>query len=135
MGNNLVAPRDTITQQLPYFRASVSFDTVNIGTSGKVPLGTLPAGAVVAYAMVKITTAFNAATTNVLTVGTTATADAVLGAADIDETVVQTTIAWAAAGFKVSVDTPLFIKYTQTGTAASAGAADIFLFFVPNNDR
>ena len=135
MGTNQVAPRYVITQQVPYFRASVAFSTVNIGTAGKVPLGTLPAGAIVTHAIVKVTEAFNAATTNVLTVGTAAAADAVLAAADIDETVVQTTVTFAAAGYKVSVDTPLFVKYAQTGTAATAGAADIILFFVPNNDR
>lgn len=135
MGTNAVAPRSTVTQQVPYCRASVSFDTVNIGTAGKVPLGTLPAGAIVTHALVKITTAFNAATTNVLTVGTAASDAALLSGADFDETVVQTTITFAAAGYTVAVDTPLFIKYAQTGTAATAGAATIIIFFVPNNDR
>ncbi len=135
MGNFKVAPRSTVTQQVPYFRASVAFNTVNIGSDGMVPLGTLPAGAIVTHAIVKVTTAFNAATTNVLTVGTLASVDAVLAAADIDETVVQTTVTFAAAGYSVAVDTPLFIKYAQTGTAATAGAATIILFFVPNNDR
>ncbi len=44
MGTNAVAPRGVLTQQVPYFRASVAYSTVNIGTAGKVPLGTLPAG-------------------------------------------------------------------------------------------
>jgi hypothetical protein len=35
----------------------------------------------------------------------------------------------------VSVATPLFVTYTQTGTAASAGAADIIIHFIPDNDR
>ena len=135
MGNNAVAPRQPHTHQVPYMRATVAYNTLNIGTAGKVPLGTLPAGAIVTHAIVKVTAAFNAATTNVLTVGTAASADAVLAAADIDETVVQTTLTFAAAGYKVSVATPLFITYTQSGTAASAGAADIILFFVPDNDR
>jgi hypothetical protein len=63
MGNFTVAPRSPHTQQLPYFRRSVAFDTVEIGTAGKVPLGTLPAGAIVTGALVKVTEAFNAATT------------------------------------------------------------------------
>lgn len=135
MGNSAVAPRQPHTHQVPYMRASVAFDTLNIGTAGKVPLGTLPAGAIVTHAIVKVTAAFNAATTNVLTVGTAADEAAVLTGADFDETVVGTTLTFAAAGYKVSVATPLFIKYAQTGTAATTGAADIILFFVPNNDR
>ncbi len=85
--------------------------------------------------MIKITEAFNATTTNVLTIGTAADASAVLGATDLNELVVGTTIPLAASGFYVTVDTPLFIKYAQTGTAASAGAAIICLTFFPNNDR
>jgi carbon monoxide dehydrogenase subunit G len=116
-------------------RAAVAYNTVNIGVDGKVPLGTLPAGAIITYALVKINTPFNAATTNVLTVGTATSNAAVLTAADINESVAGTTITWAAAGYKVTDATPLFVVYTQTGTAASAGAADIIIHFVPNNDR
>jgi hypothetical protein len=122
-----VAARTPYTQQVPYFRASVAFNTVNIGTAGMIPLGTLPAGAIVTHAIVKVTEAFNAATT--------ADDDAVLTGADFDETVVGTTLTFAAAGYSVAVATPLYIKYAQTGTAATTGAVTIILFFVPNNDR
>jgi hypothetical protein len=44
-------------------------------------------------------------------------------------------VTFAAYGYYVSVDTPLFIRYTQTGTAATTGAVTVILFFVPNNDR
>lgn len=135
MGNLAVAPRSLHTQQLNYFRASIAFDTPQIGLDGKVPLGTLPAGAIVTGMLVKVGTAFNATTTNVLTVGTAASPSAVLGDTDIDELEVDTTLALAAYGYKVTSDTPLFIKYAQTGTAATAGAADVILFFVPDNDR
>jgi hypothetical protein len=135
MGTNAVAPRLPVTHQLPYFRATVEFDTYQIGTAGKVPLGTLPAGAIVTGMLVKVTEAFNAATTNVLTVGTASDDDAIIGAADVDETTVGTTVTFAAVGYKATAATPLFIKYAQTGTAATAGAADIVLWFVPDNDR
>jgi hypothetical protein len=135
MGNFTVAPRSPHTQQLPYFRRSVAYNTLEIGTSGKVPLGTLPAGAIVTGMLVKVTTAFNAATTNVLTVGTSADDDAVIGAADVNELEADTTVTFGAVGYSVTEATPLFVKYTQTGTAATAGAATIILFFVPDNDR
>src|SRR3972149_4339429 len=135
MGNLAVAPRSLHTQQLNYLRAAVAYNTPEIGTSGKVPLGTLPSGAIVSGMLVKVSTAFNAATTNVLTVGTLADASAVLDATDINELEVDTTVTFGAYGYKVSVDTALFIKYTQTGTAATAGAAAILLFFFPGDDR
>lgn len=135
MGNSAVAPRSPHTQQTPYFRASVAFNTRNIGTTGLVPLGTLPAGAIVSHAIVKRTAAFNATTTNVLTVGTAADAAAVIADGDADETTIGTTVVWGCAGYTADVATPLFVKYTQTGTAATTGAATIILFFVPNNDR
>ena len=135
MGTSAVAPRSNMTHQVNYFRAAVTYATVNIGTAGKVPLGTLPSGAIVTGMLVKITEAFNAATTNVLTVGTAADDDAILGATDINELEVDTTATFAALGYKVTADTPLFIKYAQTGTAATAGAATIILTYVPDNDR
>lgn len=135
MGNSAVAPRKNVTHQINYFRAAVSFDTYQIGTAGKVPLGTLPAGAIVTGCIVKILTAFNAATTNVLTVGTASDASAVFGDVDVDELEADTTLVGAAIGYRPTVDTPLFIKYAQTGTAASAGSAIIVMTFAPNNDR
>lgn len=135
MGTNAVAPRLPVTHQLPYFRATVAFDTTQIGTAGKVPLGTLPAGSIVTGMLVKVTEAFNATTTNVLVVGTADDSDAVIGAADVDETTVGTTVTFAAVGYKPTAATPLFVTYTQTGTAATTGAADIVLWFVPDNDR
>jgi hypothetical protein len=130
-----VAARQLHTQQEHYFRASVTYATVGIGTAGTVPLGTLPAGAIVTSCIVKVTEAFNAATTNVLTVGTAADDDAVMVAGDVNEAAIGTTIAVAPVGYTVTVSTPLYITYTQTGTAATAGAATIILGFVPNNDR
>lgn len=135
MGNSAVAPRSNVTHQINYFRAAVNFDTYQIDTAGKVPLGTLPAGAIVTGCIIKIVTAFNAATTNVLSIGTASDASAVLGAADVDETVAATTFAAAAIGYRPTADTPLFIKYAQTGTAASAGSAIVVMTFAPDNDR
>lgn len=135
MGNSAVAPRKNVTHQVNYCRASIAYNTLNIGTAGRVPLGTLPAGSIIVDMMVKVSTAFNAATTNELTVGTAADASAILGSTDIDELDVDTTATFVAKGYKVTVDTPLFIKYAQTGTAATAGAATIILMFVPDNDR
>lgn len=135
MGNLAVAPRSNVTQQVHYFRATVNYNTLNIDTTAKVPLGTLPANAIVTGVLIKIVTAFNAATTNVLTVGTSADAAALVAGADLDETVAGTTISFSQVGYMPTADTALFIKYTQTGTAASAGQAVVIVSFVPDNDR
>lgn len=135
MATHLVAPRQIHTQQEHYLRAAVAYNSLEVGTAGKFPLGTLPAGAIITGILATVSVAFNAATTNVLTVGTAASDASIVGADDLNEGAIGSTLSFASVGTKVSVDTPLFIKYAQTGTAASAGAADIILFFVPDNDR
>jgi len=135
MGTLAVAPRSNVTHQLNYFRASVAYNTPEIATAGKVPLGTLPAGAIITGMLVKVSEVFNAATTNVLTVGTAADDDAVIGGTDVDELLVDTTVTFAGYGYQVTADTTLYIKYAQTGTAATTGAATVVVFFVPDNDR
>lgn len=123
------------TQQTAFLRRSVAFNTPLIGTAGKVPLGTLPTGAIITGVLVKVTTAFNAATTNVLTVGTSGTADLIVGASDVNEAAADTTLSFASVGYIATEDTQLFVKYAQTGTAATAGAATVIVFFVPNTDQ
>jgi hypothetical protein len=122
------------SQQVAFFRRTVNFDTAGIGTNGTVWLGTLPPNAIVTGCTVKITAAFNAVTTNVLTVGDATVPDSVFAAADLNETVVATTVVAAAVGYRGSTtaETPLFVKYTQTGTAATAGQAIIMLSFIPD---
>jgi len=75
-----------------------------------------------------VTTAFNAGTTNVLLVGTTAGGNDILAASDITE---------ATPGFYpsnggakqilVTVDTPIYVTYTYTGTAPTTGQAFIVI--------
>jgi hypothetical protein len=122
------------TQQLAFLRRSFAFNTPLIGTAGKVPLGTLPANSIVTEIIIKVTTAFNAATTNVITVGTAAVDNSLVADGDFNEGVIGTTISTAQVGFTSTTDTQLFIKYAQTGTAATAGAATVIVMFVPNTD-
>jgi hypothetical protein len=82
---------------------------------------------------VSIETAFNAGTTNSLTVGTTAVPTAFAAAAS--------TVA-GTAGYKpgitstgqgnVTADTQVLAFFTQSGTAATAGLADILVHFYPH---
>jgi hypothetical protein len=128
------AARTPSTQQVPYLRRTVSYNTAGIDSTGVVWLGTLPPNAVVTSCFVKVLTPFNATVTNVLTLGDGTTADSVFAAGDVNETVAATTVVGAAIGYRGSatVDTPLFVKYTQSGTAATAGSAIILLTFIPD---
>ena len=130
-------PRTFHTQQIHYLRKLVNFN--DAGIAAGVKMGTLPAGAVLVSSHVHVTTAFNAGTTNVLTVGTQATLTEIINnAASIPGTAgVKLNIAPNAAPFLVDLaaDNDVYVSYTQTGTAASAGRAVITIEFAVNNDQ
>ena len=109
------------------FAGSVNFDDEDIDKGIKVC--DLPDNIIVTKAVAVVTEAFNAATTNVLTVGTNDDADNLLGSGDITE---GTAAAYAGGNKFVELGTggKVNAKYTQTGTDATAGAADIYLFVV-----
>src|SRR5918993_3457688 len=113
-------------------RGTVNYATANVATG--VEIGTIPAGSFVAGTHVHIVTAFNAATTNVLTVGTAADDD---GFATSAGTVagtpgVKLNLTGAQSGDTLTADTPVVFKYTQTGTAATTGVAQAVVTFYPH---
>jgi hypothetical protein len=120
------------TNQEHYITAQVAFNTTGITTG--IVIGTLPASAIVTRWVVHVTTAFNAATTNVLEVGTNsatfndiaATASTVAGTAGVK----SGDAAGSTARGRFAADTPVRAIYTQTGTAATTGAAEIIVFYV-----
>lgn len=115
-------------QQTHFFRKRVNYN--DPGIAAGVLLGTLPAGALLTDLNVRCNTAFNAGTTNALNVGTTA-----------GGTQIFTDAATAGArkptipNISFAADTDLFVAYAQTGTAASAGQADICIEYAPNIDQ
>lgn len=129
-----VTARQNALQGVHYIRANVAFNTAASGTS--VSMGAaIPAGAVVLFTSVGIQTVFNAASTNVLIVGTAGDDDALVAAGGVDETAVGVTnVVPATLGglMSSSADVELFWKYTQSGTAASSGVATIVVAYVPN---
>ena len=107
---------------------TISYDVEDPYT---VEIGTIPAGAVVIGCIVDVITAFNAGTTNVLTVGTAADDDHYVAAGDVDESAAGGTLV-ADKSEVVSADTAVYAKYTQSGTAATAGKARVtVLYAVP----
>jgi len=126
-------PRVTQYQLKHYLRKLVNFN--DTGIAAGVIMGTIPSGSLITNVEISVTTAFNAATTNNL----------LLGSSGADNTYVQT--ADAAAGTlgaknvtrafalgPVATDIDVYVSYTQTGTAATAGVAYIVVNYVPNND-
>lgn len=102
----------------------VSFDTKDIANG--VELIELPANMIITKAVAVVGKAFNAATTNVLTVGTNDSVDDLLGADDVTEGTAGT---YMKNIFEIRKGAPIKVKakYTSTGTAATAGEADIYL--------
>ena len=112
-------------EQLLY-AGKVNFDDTDVDKG--IDLCTLPANIVVTRAVAIVGTAFNAATTNVLTVGANDDVNDILGTSDITEGTADT---YTADKFvKYNAKKTVKAKYTQTGTAATTGAAEIYLFVV-----
>ncbi len=132
----IMNPRLLTEQAVNYYRLTINWNDQNIGAGQQ--FGALPAGAYILSIDAYVTTAFNAATTNVITIGTTkASANEVVGSGITAGTpgVYHLTSA-AGLGLAVTngVSPTLFAKYAQTGTAATAGAVTIVIAFIPNND-
>lgn len=119
--------RELHTQQTHYLRKRVNFN--DAGIAGGVVIGTLPAGSMIVNQAVRVSTAFNAATTNALNVGTSAGGAQVFTAAGTAGASLPT-----IANLSFATDQDIYVAYAQTGTAATAGVADIVIQFAPNND-
>ena len=107
--------------------------TIAYTDTGAVTIGTLPAGAQIVDVNIDVTTAFNAATTNTVTVGKTGSAAAFVTATSVGTagraSVATTGVysAWANVGTS-DVDYAT-VTYSQTGTAATAGAARVTIVY------
>ena len=107
-------------------------NTIAYTNSSAVTIGTVPAGAQIVSINIDVTTAFNAATTNTVTVGKSGSAAAFVASTSIGSagraSVATTGVysAWADVG---SADVPVTATYSQTGTAATAGAARVTIVY------
>ncbi|HAY09380.1 MAG TPA: hypothetical protein DCY18_05495 [Thauera sp.] len=108
--------------------ATVAFNTEGIADG--VFWFRMPSRATVTEFICDVTTAFNAGTTNVLTVearGSSTTEFAAAG--DIDESSeTEQTLTNPAV---IAQDLDIYIKYAQTGDAADAGEAEFSLTYTP----
>jgi hypothetical protein len=128
--------RKNSTQQVGYLRIGVNFN--DSGIASGIGKQWLPAGALIIGTDVYVGTAFNAGTTNVLTVGTEVStfANIVSGAADNEGAVglTQNIPPSGAALGPLAADAQVFVMYAQTGTPATAGQATVVIKYIPNND-
>lgn len=140
--------RQLQVQAINTFRKTVTFSDANIATGVKI--GALPPGAFITGVKCYVNTAFNATTTNNLLIGSAAAGGQFLASGVTAGTnCVAATAGYqsitAAAGLGLSVTggaTPtgstgawdIWVTYTQTGTAATAGSVTYVIDYVPNND-
>ncbi len=129
----LTTPRVYHTQQIHYLRKTVNYN--DAGIAGGVIMGTLPAGAQIVDIVVNVKTAFNAATTNNLLLGTSAAGNQIATTTDTAAGTAGFKRATTGGALTLAADTDVFVAYTQTGTAASAGVATIVIAYAPDNDK
>lgn len=128
--------RKNSTQQVGYLRFAVGYN--DPGIAGGVNKQWLPDGAVIIGTDVAVVTPFNAAATNVLTVGTVGDApDNIVAAADVTEGtagLTQNIKPTGAALGPLAAPKQVYATYSQTGTAATAGKAIVIIKYVCDND-
>lgn len=110
--------------------AIVNFNDTGVGSG--IKFGTLPIGARIVDVIVEVITAFNAGTTNVLTVGTNSTSfNNIVAAADVNEAAIGATRVDRGIGGSIAraADIDVYAMYTQTGTVATTGKAEVTIVF------
>jgi len=106
--------------------------TIAYTDTSAVTIGTLPPNAQILSIHIDVTTAFNAGTTNNITVGKTGSAAAYVAATAVNATgrasIATTGVysAWADTG---SSETTSTVSFAQTGTAATTGAARVTIVY------
>jgi hypothetical protein len=148
--NKIIPERScSATQNVCYVRVTVNFNDPRI--SSGVWFATLPKNAYVLAIDAYVGTAFNAATTNYLSIGATATGTDFLATTGTNASVTLgstgTTHATSAAGLGLvatgssSLQTaangavPVYIRYQQSGTAATAGVVTVVVAYIKNDDN
>ncbi len=128
--------RDNYEQQVSFIRKTLTFADAAAAANG-LAIGMIPAGAMIDVSIVDVSAAFNAGTTNDITVGTNPT--------NYDNILTSAQIAAATQGVKrglaptlrvdqVTQPTMIYLKSNLTGTAATAGQLTLTIKFITNRD-
>lgn len=119
-------------QMVHYLRKTITF--ADDGTT--VTVGTIPAGSILLKPIsgVAVTTVFNAGSTNVADLGPSTDSGTDLWATDLALGALAFVPIDEAVSNLVSVDTIVQIAVDLTGTAATTGAAEVVICYIPDND-
>lgn len=134
-----IFPQRQLTEQaVNYYRLTINSNDPGIGAAQQ--FGALPANAYIYAIDAYVTVAFNAGSTNVITLGTTKASANEIVASGISGAPLATGVLHltSAAGLGLAVTSGtavnLWAKYAQTGTPAGLGTITIVIAFIPNND-
>ncbi len=126
-----IPARNDGSQTIHYLRKKVSYLD---GATTVVQVGTVPTGSIVLRGGVVVTTAFNAASTNVLDIGTVADDDGF--ATDLAMGTIGVIVADEMATTNdmgpMTADTSIIATHAQTGTAATTGEGYVWIEYMPN---
>lgn len=123
------AVRSLLRGQVGEIRARVRFD--DLLASGMPMRAAFPAGAIITRTTIVVSQAFNAGTTNPLVVGSTPGGNDLVAATDsVAQTVGVKRPDTATALGQLAADTVPYVAYVPTGTAPTAGVADIVFEYV-----
>lgn len=125
-----IPARITEHQVVHYLRYELAFNTP--GATAGVQIGTLPAGAQVVDITVNVKTAFNAGTTNPVTIGTTATGEEIGTSAAVIAGTIGGKRLTTGLNVQPASDQPVYVSYIPTGTAATTGLMTVYVGFIPN---
>lgn len=116
---------------LPYQAVHYISADMDFATTTAVTIGTVPAGATILRAIsgLQVNVAFNAGSTNVVDIGTTANDD--LFATDLAAGTIAFVPFDEAVTQAISADTTFTATYVPGGTAASAGSGKAVICYIP----
>lgn len=122
--------REYHTQQTHYLRKGIDYTDTSTVTIGK-----LPAGAIVVGAGVIVTTAWDSGTSDVLDIGTSGDGDGF--ATDLSLQTIGN-IVWdelaTSNDLYSTSEVTITAAVASVGTAATAGAGEIYIQYIPDND-
>lgn len=128
------AARQFHTQQIHYLRKSLTETGTTANQTETFTVGIIPAGSTILKPLsgVNVDVAYTSATNKLINIGTTANASlygtslsvAAIAFVPLDEAVAMT----------VSADTTITATHALSGTAGSAGRAEVVIAYIPDND-
>lgn len=147
MGNMWVDSQEAVSDNrlcvtTDYVKLLYSHGATGVATATRLCIGTVPAGSLITRFLVRLVTAFNAASNDYLTIGTGSDDDLFINDGDLSGGTFATTpciseYTGAASGYLatglpylVTEDTPIYATYVYSGTAPTTGEAQIAMEYV-----